>query len=161
MFKRLFAGLHKDEEASKAVPDSVGSLQDDVVRSIVADSSDLYDDEWGDRDWVHIAVNHELLIEEGRRSSTQTAVLAHRPGAPLEDLSFRMSMGTKRKLIALRDAMSREGREPWTIADITIEGDGRYKFTFGYGPPPRINGDLLHTPLKGLLERYKADRGLK
>ncbi len=133
----------------------IAALQDDVVRSVIADITSLYDGEWEDRDWVHIAVNHEVLIEEGRRSSTQTAVLARKPGGELEDLNFRLSMATKQKLLTVRDIMAKGGKQPWTILDLTIERDGRYDFAFGYGPPPRLSGNLLHTPLSDLLERYK------
>lgn len=47
------------------------------------------------------------------------------------------------------------------IADVIIHRDGRYDFAVGYGPLGGINGDLLYTPLKGLLQRYKADKRLK
>ncbi|MGQ4274422.1 hypothetical protein [Terrihabitans sp. B22-R8] len=160
MFKRLLAGLRKEDHRPPDAPPSTAALQDEIVRSVVADRTDLQDFEWDDRDWVHIAVNTELLVEDGRSSSTQTAVLARKPGGELEDFDFRLSMATKAKLLALRDAMSAGGRDPWTIVDITIERDGRYDFAFGYGPPPRLSGDLLHAPLKGLLERYKAEKGL-
>lgn len=160
MFKRLMAMLRKGGTKSSGTAVNIVALQDDVVHSVVADRKDLQDVEWEDREWVHIAVNSELLVEDGRRSSTQTAVLAHKPGGELEDLDFRLSMATKAKLLALRDAMSANGNAVWTIVDITIERDGVYKFNFGYGPPPRLNGDLLHAPLKGTLERYKTSRGL-
>lgn len=160
MFKRLMAALRRDGSKSSDGPENIAALQDDVVRSVAADRTDLQDHEWEDREWVHIAVNTELLVEDGRRSSTQTAVLAHKPGGELEDLDFRLSMATKAKILALRNAMSASGNAVWTIVDITIERDGVYKFSFGYGPPPRLNGDLLHAPLKGSLERYKAGRGL-
>lgn len=160
MFKRLLAALRNDGRKSSHAPEQIVALQDDVVRSVVADRTDLQDHEWDDREWVHIAVNTELLVEDGRRSSTQTAVLAFKPGGALEDLDFRLSMATKAKILALRNAMTAGGNAAWTIADITIARDGVYKFNFGYGPPPRLNGDLLHAPLKGLLERYKAERGL-
>ena len=160
MFKRLMAILRKDGTRCVEARDTIAGLQDEVVFSVVADRTDLQDGEWEGREWVHIAVNSELLVDDGRRSSTQTAVLAHKPGGELEDLDFRLSMTTKAKILALRDAMCAGGNAAWTIVDITIERDGVYKFNFGYGPPPRLNGDLLHAPLKGILERYKAGRGL-
>lgn len=153
MFKGLFGRAGK----ANSGPDLV-ALQADVVRSVVGDITDLQDGEWEDREWVYLAVNHELLIEEGRRSSTQTSVLARKPGAELEDLDFRLSWTSKEKLRGLRDAMTAAGQAPWTILDLTVDRSGKYDFTFGYGPPPRINGDLLHSPLKGLLARYLAEQ---
>lgn len=153
MFKRLISGSGKPPPAPSAA-----ELQDEVVRAVVADTTDLHDGEWGARAWHHIAVNHEVLIEEGRRSSTQALVLAREPGGELEALSFRLSMRSKQAMLALREAMAAGGKTPWTILDLTIERGGHYAFAFGHGPPPRLNGDLLYSPLKGLLERYLADR---
>lgn len=149
MFKKFLGRFQK--------PSGPSLLQDQAARSVVSDITDLHDGEWENRDWVYIAVNHEILVEEGRRSSTQTAVLARKPGEALEDLSFRLSMATKTRLLALRDAMAAEKGEPWTILDLTIARNGQYHFAFSYAPPPRLNGDLLHSPLKGLLERYQRD----
>lgn len=153
MFTRLFGGFGKKED----LPD-LAMLEGTIVRSVAGDVTDLYDGEWEDREWVYLAVNHEVLIEDGRRSSTQACVLAHRPGAELEDLSFRLSPQTKRAILDLRDAMAKSGKQPWTILDLTVERDGRFSFDFSYDPPPRINGDLLHSPLKDLLERYRRER---
>lgn len=149
MFKRLFAGLKK----SSPLPDLI-ALQAAAVRSIAADVTDLQDGEWEDREWVYLAVNHEVLVEEGRRSSTQAQVIAHRPGAELEEFGFRLSMESKAHLLALRDAMADADGKTWTVLDLALERSGTYNFAFGYDAPPRLNGDLLHTPLSGLLERY-------
>ena len=161
MFKRIFSSFRKQHHDTVKAEPSLVTLQADIVRAIVADRMDLHDVEWEDRDWIYIAVNHELLVEDGARSSTQTAVLAQKPGGLLEGLSFRLNMATKQKIRSLQEAMQNGGKEPWTIVDITIERDGRYDFVFSYDPPPRINGDLLHSPLKGLLERFKAQRGIE
>lgn len=149
MFKRFFSGTGK----AAPVPDVI-ALQNAAVQSISADVTDLQEGDWEDRDWVFLAVNHEVLIEEGRRSSTQASVLAHKPGKELEDLCFRLSMASKAHLLALRDAMTSLDNRIWTVLDLTVKRDGHYDFVFGYGPPPRLNGNLLHSPLTGLLERY-------
>ena len=153
MFKRLFAGLGKADP----VPDLI-ALQAAAVRSIVANVTDLQDGEWEDREWVYLAVNHEVLVEEGRRSSTQAQVIAQRPGAELEELGFRLSMESKAHLLALRDAMASADKTTWTVVDLTVDRSGTYDFAFSYEPPPRLGGDLLHTPLTGLLERYRKDQ---
>ncbi len=149
MFKRLFSGSGKNQP----LPDLVG-LQGAVVRGVVGDITRLYDGEWEGREWVYIAINHEVLVEEGRRSSTQASVLARKPGAELENLNFRLSQETKAAILALRDAMASGGKAPWTILDLTVEPSGRYDFSFSHDAPPRLNGDLLHSPLKDILERY-------
>ena len=160
MFKRLF-GIGPEERSGQAPPASIDAMQDDVIRRIVADSADLHDGEWDDREWAYIAVNHELLLDGGARSSTQAVVLAQKPGGALEHLSFRLDAATKQALVTLHEAMAQAGHDPWSVADITVERNGGYAFTFAYGKPPRIGGDLLHRPLNGLLQRYKAERGLE
>ncbi|MFN7089256.1 MAG: hypothetical protein ACK4P4_01720 [Allorhizobium sp.] len=155
MFQRFKDLLRR----SRNVDSDMLSLQDAAVQSVAADVVDLQDGEWEDREWVYIAVNHEILVEEGRRSSTQASVLARKPGGELEDLDFRLSQSSKLRLLALRDAMAKGGRDAWTILDLTIERSGHYDFQFSYTPPPRLNGDLLHSPLSNLLERYRKMTG--
>ena len=150
MFKRLFAGLKK----SSALPD-LPTLQNAAVRSIASDVTNLQDGELEDLAWVSLAVNHEILVAEGRRSSTQAEIIAHRPGGELEELGFRLSMESKAHLLALRDAMAEDDGKTWTVVDLTVDRSGRYDFAFSYDAPPRLSGDLLHTPLSGLLERYR------
>lgn len=150
MIKRLIAGFGK----TGPVPD-IMAQQAVAVRSIAADVTNLQDDEWEDRDWVYLAVNHEVLVAEGRQSSTQAQVIANRPGAELEGLGFRLSMESKAHLLALRDVMADADGKTWTVVDLTVERSGKYDFAFSYDAPPRLSGDLLHTPLTGLLERYR------
>lgn len=149
MFRRLFSGIGRAESG----PDLAG-LQDTIVRAVAGDMTDLQDGDWEQREWVYLAVNHEILPEDGIRTSTQAAVLARHPGAKLEKLNFRLSPGTKAAILALRDAMAPAGKAPWTALDLTLERDGYADFSFSYEAPPRLNGDLLHSPLKTLLERY-------
>lgn len=150
MFKRLFSDLNKFSTLT-----DLPALQDAAVRSIAIDVTSLQDGEWEGREWVYLAINHEVLVEEGRRSSTQAKVIAHRPGAELEELGFRLSMESKAHLLALRDAMADVDGKTWTAVDLTVERSGTYDFAFSYDAPPRLSGDLLHSPLTGLLERYR------
>ena len=149
MFRRLFSGIGRAESG----PDFAG-LQDAILRGVAGDVTDLQDGDWDQREWVYLAVNHEILPEEGLRTSTQAAVLACHSGAKLERLNFRLSLGTKAAILALRDAMAPAGQAPWTILDLTLDRDGQHDLSFSYEAPPRLNGDLLHSPLKTLLERY-------
>jgi hypothetical protein len=149
MFRQLFSGRGTPEPGA-----DLTSLQDAVVRSVAADMTDLQDGEWEAREWVYLAVNHEVSAEDGLRSSTQAAVLARHAGAELEKLNFRLSPASKAAMLALRDAMAAKGQAPWTILDLTLDRGGQADFSFSYDAPPRLNGDLLHSPLKTLLERY-------
>ncbi|MGE8106638.1 hypothetical protein ACQKP1_23400 [Allorhizobium sp. NPDC080224] len=168
-FKRLLGGdrnpsadsVEPKKNAVRSVAGDIVELQKNAVKSVAGDIVDLQDGDWDDREWVYIAVNHEVSPEEGGRSSTQARVLAKKPGGELENLGFRLSQSTKQRLLVLRDAMAPGAVDPWTVLDLTIERSGHYDFNFSYTPPPRLNGDLLHAPLSNLLERYltkRADR---
>lgn len=153
MFRKLFS---RPGKAASQI--GLAGLQDAVVHGVATDMTDLQDGDWDDREWVYLAINHEIMPQEGLRTSTQAAVLAHHHGTELERLSFRLSPGTKAAILALRDAMAPAGQEPWTILDLTLDRGGHADFSFSYDTPPRLNGDLLHTPLNSLLERYLQQR---
>ena len=153
MFKRLAAAF-----GPKTIQPDLVALQDNAAKAVAGDVTDLQDGEWEDRTWVYLAINHEISVEDGLRSSTQAAVLAMKPGGVLEQLGFRLSMATKQQLLALRNAMTKAGESPWTILDLTITPDGRYDFRFSHAQPPRLSGDLLHRPLANLLQQYEEQQ---
>ena len=147
----LFGGRKSKAE----VYDGTAS-QDRIALLLARDVIDISDGEWGAREWVELAVNHELDADEDLRSSTQAIVLARYPNQPLEALGFRLSAETKAALAQLRAEMDAAQQGRWTIADIVMDRGGAYTFAFRHDEPPRIKGDLLHMPLKGYLERYNA-----
>lgn len=151
VFEWLFGGRKGQAE----VRDVIAS-QARVAALLARDAKDISDGEWGERQWVQLAVNHELDPNEDLRSSTQAIVLAHRPNEELQALGFRLSAETKAALVELRSEMIAAGQERWTIANIVVDREGTYSFSFLYDQPPRINGDLLHRPLRDYLERYNA-----
>jgi hypothetical protein len=137
---------------------SISKLQALVVRSVANDITDLHDGAWGDRDWLRIGVNLELR-DAGAETSTQALVIARHPSCPLETLSFRLGLETVQLFADLAAAMQQPGKPQWTIANLEIDRDGHYSFDFGYGPPPRLSGNLAHQPLKGFLQRYREETG--
>lgn len=151
MFEWLFGGRKGKAE----IHDGTAS-QDRIALLLARDVIDISDGEWGDREWVELAVNHELDPTEDLRSSTQAIVLARHPNQPPEALGFRLSAETKAALAQLRAKMDAAGQGRWTIVDIVMDRGGAYTFAFRHDEPPRIKGDLLHMPLKGYLERYNA-----
>lgn len=141
-----------------AIHPDLARLQDDVVRAVASDITDLHDEDWSDHQWRRIGVNLELM-DDGERISTQALVIATRPQEGLNKYSFRLRPATKQGFVDLARAMARDGKGMWTIANLQIERDGRFAFDFAYGPPPRLTGDLLATPLTGFLDRYRAETG--
>jgi hypothetical protein len=142
------------------MPDTAVVLENQqrVVREVAASVADIRDGTWGDRDWVRIAIDVEIDTEGGRRISSQTSAITRLPDGSLEDIDFRLSAQAKDALVALREAM-RDDRGMWSTCSLQIERDGRFAFDFSYGPPRRLSGDVLYSPLQGHLERYLAETG--
>lgn len=133
-------------------------MQEDIVRMTAGNVTDLHDEDWSEHEWLRIGVNFELL-PESERTSTQAVVIATRSqGGPVK-LSFRLDQQTKQAFVALNRAMLQNGKPSWTVCNLQIERHGHFTFGFEYGPPPRLSGDLLATPLKDFLLRYQAEIG--
>lgn len=132
--------------------------QQRVVREVAASVTDLQDGTWDAREWERIAIDVEIETSGGRRISAQTSVIARRPGGPLEDLDFRLSVRAKDALVALREAMP-DDRGVWSTCRLRVDRYGGFEFNFSYEPPRRLGGDLLYSPLKGHLDRYLAETG--
>lgn len=135
---------------------NIQALQTEIVRLIVANRHEVMEGEWGDREWVRLFVDFEWL--EGRRSSI-TFALAHRPGQPLETVSFRLPRAAKSALVELAQAMTPSGQTPWTTARLHIDRDGRFEMETFYVPPRRLGGDLIDKRFEDYLDRYIAEHG--
>lgn len=136
----------------------IWQMQENIVRLVVANVTDLQDEEWSDHEWHRIGVNFEVLLEN-ERTSTQALVIATRSHGEPVKLSFRLGQQTRQAFVALAQAMAKNGKPSWTVSNLQIERDGQFAFHFEYGPPPRLSGDLLATPLKDFLVRYQAEAG--
>lgn len=140
------------------IPAEIRQMQENIVRLVISNVTDLHDEDWSDHQWLRIGVNVEVLLKE-ERTSTQALVIAKRGQGDPVKLSFRLGTESRQAFVALAEAMAQSGGAAWTVATLQIEGDGRFTFAFGYGPPPRLSGDLLATPLSDFLARYQAETG--
>ncbi|MDR7126357.1 hypothetical protein [Pseudotabrizicola sp. 4114] len=136
----------------------IRQMQENIVRLVAGNVTDLHDEDWSDHAWLRIGVNFELLLKD-ERTSTQALVIAKRGQGDPVKLSFRLGHQARQAFVALAEAMAQGGGAVWTVANLQIERDGRFTFTFDYGKPPRLSGDLLATPLSDFLVRYQADMG--
>lgn len=134
----------------------IQALQADIIHLIVANRHDVMEGEWGDRDWVRLFIDFEW--QEDQRSSI-TFALAHRPGQPLEKVSFRLPFEAKVKLVELAEAMAPSGQAPWTTAQLHIDRDGRFEMETFHYPPRRLGGELIDKRFEDYLVRYVAKHG--
>jgi hypothetical protein len=135
-------------------------IQASIVRAVAGNVSETMDDDWGDREWVHLFVDFELDQDSGRSSSISFA-LAHRPGAALEKIAFRLSPQTKQEFAHMADVMKKPGERSWSAVQVRIEADGRFTFEFSYAPPYRLGGTLNDQRFSDYLDAWRqgADGG--
>ncbi|MFV0625429.1 hypothetical protein ACBY01_15650 [Sphingomonas sp. ac-8] len=130
-------------------------IEQSIVRAVVGNVSDVMDGDWEDRHWAHLFVDIEIA-QDGERDSSTTFALAHKPGQPLEKVSFRLPREAKRLFGELAEAMRRPGDDRWSSAQLRVERDGSYALEFSYDPPWRLSGNLIDKRFKDYLDRWLA-----
>ncbi len=128
-------------------------IEQDIVRAVIGNVHDVMEGEWDNREWVHLFTDVEI-DPRGTQTSSVTFALARKPGGPLEDISFRLPREAKKRLNDLAEAMRQPGGDRWSSAQLRIEQDGRYAFSFSYDPPIRLGGDLLDKRFDDYLPRW-------
>ncbi|MCX8996037.1 hypothetical protein NOF55_02865 [Rhizobiaceae bacterium BDR2-2] len=166
MWEKLFGGKKNsgatagNPPPASAAPAEIKACQTELARAVAASITDLYDGEWEDRDWLRIVVNHEALWDQPQtRTSSLNFTIARRPGEALEKMGFRLSPAAREGFQRLAALMQAQGGSWWTVCDLVIERDGRFDFTFSYGQPYRIDGNLNDQRFRDYLERYRAETG--
>ncbi len=114
-----------------------------------------------DQIWEHALVSYELDEEmpasHGPDSSYLAFYLVRAAGNVLVMEDLTLPLGLDNLFQDLHRAMS--AAEPtggWGTAELTLAADGRYRFSFDYGPPKRLNG--IHD--EESYDRFRADRYL-
>jgi len=115
-----------------------------------------------DQTWEHALVNYELgeeLPDEGGPQASYLAFyLVRAAGNVLVVEELRPLPADMHYFFQdLRRAMATdEPARRWGTAELTLSGDGRYRLTFDYNPPKRLNGILDEDSY----DRFRADRYL-
>ncbi|MBN8954794.1 hypothetical protein [Rhizobium sp. 60-20] len=130
-----------------------------TVNAIVDSISDVMDGEWGDREWDRIVVNYESLLHApDETTSTIAFSIARQMGGRWERVDFRLSDEAETCLEHIKEDMHAKGEAYWTVCDVIIERDGRYKFDYSYAAPYRLSGNLLDKRLEDYLEHYLSEK---
>ena len=130
-----------------------GALQAKVAQAM----ADHVDD-----DWERIFINYEMKRSgEGRLVDYMLFYIKSTPDGDFELVSLpSASDAINDAFIALADTMARDG-ERWGSCDFLVDADGRYRFSFSYDPPKRIEGVLDHSSygrFDEYLDQYRAER---
>lgn len=140
--------------------DDLATAYADTVRAVAASVSNVYDDEWGDREWKRLVVDFESLMHtDDPATSSLSFAIARAPGGPLEKVSFDLSQEAEDGFLRVARTMQQQKGQWWTTARLTVDADGRYDFQFDYGPPYRLSGNLNDTRYRDYLDRYVAETG--
>jgi hypothetical protein len=113
--------------------------------------------------WERIVVNYEMQEEDGGLTEDRLGFcISKDPSGQFhqEDLSF--SPEVKGLFRRLNDEMQRTEGRRWGTCELVVDQSGRFKFSFSYEPPKRINGvfdDVSTGRFDRYLEAYKAERG--
>lgn len=142
---------------TEPTPPKTEYLRKRIVQAVIASVPDVMDGEWGQRDWRQIVVNYETLLHsaEPQTSDISFSVAQDHDGT-LEIVDFRLSRTAKSALQELAAVMQAQGGAAWTVCDLVIEADGRYRFDFDYGAPYRLSGQLHDQRFDDYLQRYLA-----
>lgn len=131
----------------------------DTVQAVAASVADVYDGEWGDRQWRRIVVNHESLLHTKEpQTSTIAFAIASQPGGKPEQVNFRLSDEAENGFERIAEILHKQKGEYWTVCNLTIESDGNYKFDFSYDEPYRLSGHLNDKRFDDYLQGYLAGK---
>jgi hypothetical protein len=113
-------------------------------------------------DWRRIVCSYE--VEETESSRVQNTIVGfvhNESGILLNDSLPEVPNAIKTAFYELRAAMSQPKGQAWNSAEVVIEQDGNYKFSFSYDAPKRINGifdEDSNGKFSRLAQTYKAER---
>jgi hypothetical protein len=91
--------------------------------------------------WERIFANIEVGFGEDGELQADCIALAIFPSEAGYDFDYvHLGDAALDRLRNLRDAMSKDGEEPWGATEITIDRPGAFKYAFSYEPPKRLAG---------------------
>lgn len=125
------------------------SEQQDLVRSIGARFVEI-----APPGWARLVGNWEATLQgsEVNLNYITLAVVGQDGGWAAGQLGFDEPLYD---LVAeLNEAMATTG-ERWTVMDLEVDADGRFRTAFGYGPPKRSTG-IFDEESMGRFENYLA-----
>ena len=92
--------------------------------------------------WDYLLVNFERAVIDGDAREDCLAVCFHRDPTGWKHTSIQPPFELYDLLLELAAAMDRDERGVWGSCTIEIDSRGKYRYTFSYEPPKRLNGGL-------------------
>lgn len=111
---------------------SAMDLQEAIVVTLARDISG---------EWERIVVNYEMQEDDGGLVEDRLGLYISRDAQhalTMNDVAF--GPGLKELFRRLNDEMHRTGGTRWGTCDLVVDQPGKFRFSFSYDPPKRING---------------------
>jgi hypothetical protein len=94
----------------------------DAIRAIAASVHDVYDGEWGDREWERLVVDFESLAHTNEpRTSSISFAIARAPDGPLEKVSFSLSADAEEAFMRINRIMQAQKGNYWSTCQVMVE----------------------------------------
>jgi hypothetical protein len=112
--------------------------------------------------WERIVVNYEMQEEGGGVTEDRLGFyIAKDAAGSLREAELAFSPEVKRLFREMNDEIQRSEGGRWGTCDLVVDQRGKFRFTFSYDPPKRINGvfdDESMGRFDRYLETYEAER---
>ena len=104
--------------------------------------------------WERIVVNYEMQEEHGGLTEDRLGFyIAKDPTGNLRESELAFSPEVKRLFRDMNDEIQRSEGERWRTCDLVVDQPGKFKFSFSYERPKRING-VFDDDSMGRFDRY-------
>jgi hypothetical protein len=98
--------------------------------------------------WEHLLVDFEREVIGNELVEDCLAVAFTRENNTWQRQSFQLGSQCYDLFGPLCEAVSKDGNGQWGSCTLEVDSSGRYRFSFSYEPPKRLNGDFSDAALR-------------
>lgn len=92
--------------------------------------------------WDFFVVNFEREEIDGDQTQDTLAIAFQHEKDVWQRSSFIAPYDCCRLILRLSELMASDGGDPWGSCTLEVHSSGKFRFSFSYEPPKRLNGDL-------------------
>jgi hypothetical protein len=97
--------------------------------------------------WDYLLVNFEREVVDNEPTEDCLAIMFTRDNGNWKRQSFQIHLQCYDLFLQLCEKMSKEEIGKWGSCTLELNSGGRFRFSFSYEPPKRLNGDLTDGAL--------------
>jgi hypothetical protein len=92
-----------------------------------------------EQSWDFLVINFERVDVDGERRENALALAFLKENETWRRISIIAQYDCRMLLVELYELMAKEGAANWSTCMLEIDSSGKYRFSFGYNPPKRLN----------------------